>query len=783
MNDDMNDIESGTPIVSCVMPTADRAPFVPQAIECFLAQDFPSRELVVLDSGNEPIDHLLPADPRIRYERAAPSLKLGELRNRSCELARGQIIVHWDDDDWYPADRISRQVRRLCESGAELCATSRIYFLENGGNRAWEYCSGGPRPWLAGSSFAFRRSLWERQKFHAVRVGEDAYFSSKVSAHMVVDLADPALVIATVHARNTSPKRPNGGGWKKADASRVLALKSASRAGEGANGPVSLPAIPTASREAAPARRICVGVYARTDASRLANTLRFLGEATDMPVDVLVLADGVDADTRLFLDASSGLAVSASAVPVGAAASFNRLLRERDADIYVFLESGTLVGTSWLSRLCAALDARPGHGLAGPTTNMAWSVQGEFRKHAATDRNVALLAREARARFGDSWRSLAPLYCLGDFCFAATRALVDAIGAADEGYGLGPCWEMDYAVRAARAGFGVVWAQGAYVFRYPFTPQRDHDEKAGLEPSKERYQRKFCGELLAGARGEIADHCRGEDCPHFAPAAAIASRLPLDGAARTAVIPVVAARPSLPLVSCIMPTNGRPDWVRQSIRYFQRQTYPARELVIVDNGRGSCERDLPCDPRIRYVHRPQRMTIGAMRNLACEMARGDFIAHWDDDDWYGPERLAVQVAPIAAGAADVTAFTGTPFFDVARVMMWQCSAELFARMFAHGVHGGTLVYARRLFGAHRFPNASIAEDAAFLRAAMIGGARLAQVDAGQHFVYVRHGQNAWRFACGQAVDARGWTRLAELPWLGADMPFYLARTQSLQRTA
>jgi glycosyltransferase involved in cell wall biosynthesis len=777
---------SPEPIVSCIMPTANRAEFVPGAIACFLAQDFESRELVVIDNGTEPIENLLPADGRIRYQRVAPALKLGELRNRACEMARGEIIVHWDDDDWYPPDRISRQVERLGEGGAELCATSRIYFLEGGGARAWEYCSGGARPWLAGSSFAYRRTLWQRQKFQAIRVGEDACFSSKVPPGKVADLADPSLVIATMHSRNTSPKRPNGAAWKRTDARLVLALKSLSGAGGGGTkaAPAALPA-PPGARVIPDSRRVCVGVYVRGDAARLAGTLKSLHEGTDMPIEVVVLADGVDAGTRWFLEDSAGLAVSSSVEAIGAAASFNRLLRERAADVYVFLESGSLVGPHWLSRLCAALDAHPTHGLAGPTTNMAWSVQGEFRNRAATERNVAMLAREAIARFGDSWRSLAPLYCLADFCFAARRSVVDAIGGADEGYGLGPCWEMDYALRAARAGFGIVWAQSAYVFRHPFTPQRSLDEKAWLEPSKSRYQRKFCGQLLGGAREEIADHCRGERCPHFAPSDAIALRLPLD-AARAAIVPIplVPSRAAEPLVSCIMPTRGRPEWVQQSIRYFQRQTYPARELIIVDDSRVSSEKDLPCDPRIRYVHREQRMTIGAMRNLACDMARGEFIAHWDDDDWYGPARLAAQVAPIAAGAADITAFAATPFFDVARGQMWSCSPELFARMFVHAVHGGTLVYARRLFdAAHRFPHVSIAEDAAFLRAAVMGGARLMRIDAGEHFVYMRHGENAWRFACGQAVDASGWIRQGEYAWLREDMPFYLARGQSLRRTA
>jgi len=295
----------------------------------------------------------------------------------------------------------------------------------------------------------------------------------------------------------------------------------------------------------------------------------------------------------------------------------------------------------------------------------------------------------------------------------------------------------------------------------------------------------FCGQLLAGAREETAEHCRGEGCPHFAPADAVALRLSLQAAAPTiAAVRIVRSRGAHPMVTCIMPTHDRPDWMHQAIRYFQRQTHPARELVIVDDSRVSSEKDLPCDPRIRYVHRRQRMSIGAMRNLACEMARGDLIAHWDDDDWYGPGRLAAQLAPIAAGAADVSGFVATPFFDVARGEMWTCSPELFARLFVHAVHGGTLVYARRLFDAtHRFPNVSIAEDAAFLRAVVIGGARLARVDAAEHFVYVRHGQNAWRFACGQAVDAGGWRRLAAFPWLHEDMPFYRARAPLLQRTA
>jgi GT2 family glycosyltransferase len=63
--------------------------------------------------------------------------------------------------------------------------------------------------------------------------------------------------------------------------------------------------------------------------------------------------------------------------------------------------------------------------------------------------------------FGSTIRMLEPLHSLADFCYAVRRDVIETIGATDEVYGLGPCWEMDYNVRAARAGFRGVWACGA----------------------------------------------------------------------------------------------------------------------------------------------------------------------------------------------------------------------------------------------------------------------------------------------------------------------------------
>src|SRR5262249_23506482 len=154
-------------------------------------------------------------------------------------------------------------------------------------------------------------------------------------------------------------------------------------------------------------------------------------------------------------------------------------------------------------------------------------------------------------------------------------------------------------------------------------------------------------------------------------------------------------------------------FVLQSVRYFQRQDYPNRELIIVDDGAADLTGLLPDDLRIRYVRVPHGQSIGAKRNRACELARGSIIAHWDDDDWYAPGRLTAQVAPLLSGEVDISALTADVFFDLSGWRFWRCSPELHRQLFVEDVHGGTLVYSHRIW-AHlaRFPDVSLAEDAA-----------------------------------------------------------------------
>jgi glycosyltransferase involved in cell wall biosynthesis len=330
------------------------------------------------------------------------------------------------------------------------------------------------------------------------------------------------------------------------------------------------------------------------------------------------------------------------------------------------------------------------------------------------------------------------------------------------------------------------------VYRPPLTARRRREEQNRLAASKHRYQDKFCGLRLSGSRTDYASHCRGDACRHFAPADLVRVYIPLAPAKRPAVDAKIQLAPPVvaplqkhrPLVSCIMPTRERPDWVLQAIAYFRRQDYPERELVIVDDGATDLSERLPAEPDIRYVRLPRPLSIGAKRNLACELANGSVIAQWDDDDWYGPSRLRLQMEPLLADLADITGLFGARFLDLERWEFWTCSPRLHRRLFAHDVLGGTLVFRRPVFEQlARYPDISLAEDAAFLRRAVGRGARLGRIAGDDLFLYLRHGTNSWRFSCGRHLDPGDWHRIAEPSLPEPDRLFYAARSPAAAKPA
>lgn len=90
-----------------------------------------------------------------------------------------------------------------------------------------------------------------------------------------------------------------------------------------------------------------------------------------------------------------------------------------------------------------------------------------------------------------------------------------------------------------------------------------------------------------------------------------------------------------PLISCLCVTHERPEFMPWLLWNFDRQTYPNKELIIVDSSKRPFARK---HPRVRVIHAPDA-NIPQKRNIALAEAGGDFITWLDDDDWAHPTRL------------------------------------------------------------------------------------------------------------------------------------------------
>jgi hypothetical protein len=299
---------------------------------------------------------------------------------------------------------------------------------------------------------------------------------------------------------------------------------------------------------------------------------------------------------------------------------------------------------------------------------------------------------------------------------------------------------------------------------HPLTERRHAAEARLMDQARRLYQDRFCGLKLGGQRVGYADHCRGEACEHFAPASSFAVRQPREPAAASAVTPARSVR--APLVSCVMPTFNRRLFVPQAVRYFLRQDYPAKELIVVDDGPEPVDDLLPDDPRIRYHRLETRTVLGTKRNLACDLARGPIIVHWDDDDWASPERVSVQVAALTSGQADVCGVASLLYYDPASSSAWRFSWPARFRPWAAGP---SLCFAKELWSRSPFPEVAIGEDTRFVFSSAVR--RITYVDQAACIVGIIHRGNT----APKSVRGAHWSRrpVREVEdVVGGDLAFY-----------
>lgn len=202
---------SNRPFLSVITPTYNRSKYFDAALDCYLAQVYPldRREWIILDDGNEPLDNILaraPAEARIRHIKMDERLTIGAKRNRLNEEAKGDIIVCWDDDDYYPPERLSHIAQSFMQQPRiDLAGSSAMYIYFQDDGSIWQTGPFGPTHATAGT-LAYRKRYAAAHKYdESVRFAEETSFLENYRWPMI-QLDPRKSILCIAHKENTYSK-------------------------------------------------------------------------------------------------------------------------------------------------------------------------------------------------------------------------------------------------------------------------------------------------------------------------------------------------------------------------------------------------------------------------------------------------------------------------------------------------------------------------------------------------------------------------------------------------
>lgn len=194
--------------VSVITLTRNRPEFIDRAINQFLMQDYKHKEMHIVydnwvkDFTQETYRNL--ALKRYKNILFHPieninHFSIGIKRNQGIERSQTDIICHFDDDDFYSLDWITKSVQHLIETKADITGLSQAYFSHP--PHLYEYTYQGGQPYVIGASMCYWRRVWEKQPFKHINSGEDALFQVN---NVVIPHTYKEGFTANIHGGNTA---------------------------------------------------------------------------------------------------------------------------------------------------------------------------------------------------------------------------------------------------------------------------------------------------------------------------------------------------------------------------------------------------------------------------------------------------------------------------------------------------------------------------------------------------------------------------------------------------
>ena len=121
-----------------------------------------------------------------------------------------------------------------------------------------------------------------------------------------------------------------------------------------------------------------------------------------------------------------------------------------------------------------------------------------------------------------------------------------------------------------------------------------------------------------------------------------------------------------PLVTVVVPTHNRPDFLKKTLKSILVQTYTNMEVIVVSNGKNDKNQNIIdeiSDERLVYVDQDNSGGPASPRNHGIRLAKGKYIAFCDDDDLWMPNKLDLQISALEDNLDHGVCFSKMVRFD------------------------------------------------------------------------------------------------------------------------
>jgi glycosyltransferase involved in cell wall biosynthesis len=121
-----------------------------------------------------------------------------------------------------------------------------------------------------------------------------------------------------------------------------------------------------------------------------------------------------------------------------------------------------------------------------------------------------------------------------------------------------------------------------------------------------------------------------------------------------------------PLVSILIPAYNAQDWIGYTLQSAIAQTWPHKEIIVVDDGSGDRTAEVAkrfASTQVRVVS-IQNQGAAAARNHAFQLSHGDYIQWLDADDLLAPDKIERQLGALREGDGRRTLLSSSwaPFY-------------------------------------------------------------------------------------------------------------------------